>query len=82
MLCEISKNKAVLFFISENKTKTITQKYWKTHAKSVEGSVVHLCFVSRIWRLNKRRTRNERLLTCFYHIGGDFNPFLTNVPLM
>ena len=52
--------------------KTITQKYWKIHAKSVEGRVVHLCFISRIPRLNKRKTRNERLFICFYHIGGDF----------
>ena len=39
---------------------TITQKQWKTHAKSVERSVVYFCFVSRIPRLNKRRTRNKR----------------------
>ena len=42
------------------------------NAESVEENVVHLCFVSRIPRLNKRRTRNERLFTCIYHTGGDF----------
>ena len=63
------------FVIGENKTKTIPQKSWKIHAKSVEGSVVHLCFVSRIPIINKRRTRNEHLFICFYHIRGDFNHF-------
>ena len=49
---------------------------WKTHAKLVERSVVHLSFVSIIPRFNKRRTRKERLFTCFYHIGGDFKAVL------
>ena len=44
----------LFFFIGENKTK-------KIHAKSVERSVIHLCFVSRIPIFNKKRTRNERL---------------------
>ena len=48
----------------------------KTHANSVERSVVHLSFVSIIPRFNKRRTRKERLFTCFYYIGGDFKAVL------
>ena len=38
---KISENKATLFFIGEHKTKSLTQKQWKIHAKSIERSVVH-----------------------------------------
>ena len=41
----ISENKATLFFIGESKTKSFSQKYGKIHAKSIERSVAHLCFV-------------------------------------
>ena len=32
------------FFMGENRTKSITQKQWKIHSKSVEGSVVQFLF--------------------------------------
>ena len=60
ILYEITENKTTLFFIGEKKAKSLWQKYGKIHAKSVERSVLHLCFVSRVWRFNKR-TRNEHL---------------------
>ena len=36
----MSENKATFFFIAENKTKNVAQKYWKIHAKSVKRSAV------------------------------------------
>ena len=61
-----------LFFIGEKTPKSLTQKQSKIHAKSVKTSVVHLCFVSRILRFNKKRTKKRTFMTCFYYIEGHF----------
>ena len=58
---KITENKTTLFFIGENKTKSLRRKYGKIHGKSLERSALHLCFVSRIPRFNKGETRNKRL---------------------
>ena len=73
---KITENKTTLFFIGENKTKSLWQKYGEIHAKSVERSVLHLCFVSRIPRFNKRGTRNERLWHVFIILKDILKQFM------
>ena len=61
------KIRRLSFLNRQKKKKTIAQKYWKIHDKSVERSVVQLCFISKILRVIKRRTRQDR----FYNIRGE-----------
>ena len=68
----ISEDEAILFFKGEKKTVSLTQKYWKIHAKSVKRSVAHLCFLLRISRFNKNINQKRMFMTCFYHIEGHF----------
>ena len=60
---KMSENKATAFILTLN-PENPHEKQWKIHAKSVKRRAVHQCFVSRITRLNKRRTRNE----CLRHV--------------
>ena len=72
VIVNLAEIRQLSFLQTKTKKKTITQKQWKIHAKSVEGNVLRLCFVLRTPKRNIGRTRNERLFACFYHIGRDF----------